>query len=806
MTVTAITVDPPSQHVADGATKVFAIAFMFQQDSDIIVKEVSTTGVVTTVSSSLYTVSGAGDQTGGSITYTTAPASGITVLIDSAIPLTQGTDYVESDAFPAATHENALDKLTLITKQLNRLVDRCVKFPDTETIPISSTYPVVGSRQSQIPYFNSAGLLDYLAVTSLGSPILVNAPKYDTVAGVRGITDAATIPFLITLGTVSSTDGVWGLWNRTATSGGSGDNTGTKIVTTSESAVYERVFTGPLNAKWFGCVADGVTDDSDALQRAWDQYTTVTGTNSDATPDADLKPLYFPAGNYLATGGKTFTTTAPFGLIFGEARSTRLANVKFKVEHKYTTIRDLFLTGSATYGVLLDDGTASGSLRTNFTMANCYITGKTDGLKQVDGGKFGVIEDCQFVNNTTGVNLASETGTTAETGSLAFYGCLIDNNTNGILVTKFTDLRLDSCNFENNTNYGISLSPVSGNDLVNKILINNCNLEDQDDRTVSISSFADAGGGKVTATCSASHLLAGGQNVTISGTTNYNGTFEISGVTATTFDFTDTWVATETGTVAVANWDVIMEGFSVTKVSDVMFTGGSIDYLRIADAHNVTFHGTQILWARRVESPSDKIVFYNSARGRSGTANTDTEVSGSVTGWQEFACFDDGDAPATPDNYITMRVPSDSGSLVNGYADTINEVKVGKDDVVIQSEGTTTTIDGRGISTPGFTLPNRGTLTIASAAVTVSGPGFYTLVSETAPADDTLETINGGTDGDIIVLRSNDSASDITLDNGTGNLNLGSNFVLNNVLDRAVLLYDGVDAGWAALSLESNGA
>jgi len=44
--------------------------------------------------------------------------------------------------------------------------------------------------------------------------------------------------------------------------------------------------------------------------------------------------------------------------------------------------------------------------------------------------------------------------------------------------------------------------------------------------------------------------MPAGRSVTISGTTNYDGTHEIKAVTDTTFDFTDTFVITETGTFA----------------------------------------------------------------------------------------------------------------------------------------------------------------------------------------------------------------------------------------------------------------
>lgn len=65
-----------------------------------------------------------------------------------------------------------------------------------------------------------------------------------------------------------------------------------------------------------------------------------------------------------------------------------------------------------------------------------------------------------------------------------------------------------------------------------------------------ITAFADAGGGEVTVTAAA-HGFQTDDIVTISGTTNYNGTFNITKVDANDFKITDTWVADDaTGTVS----------------------------------------------------------------------------------------------------------------------------------------------------------------------------------------------------------------------------------------------------------------
>ena len=51
-------------------------------------------------------------------------------IILREVAIKQETDYVAGDAFPAETHEAALDKLTFITTQLSERIDRTVKFQE----------------------------------------------------------------------------------------------------------------------------------------------------------------------------------------------------------------------------------------------------------------------------------------------------------------------------------------------------------------------------------------------------------------------------------------------------------------------------------------------------------------------------------------------------------------------------------------------------------------------------------------------------------------------------------------------------
>ena len=83
----------------------------------------------------------------------------------------------------------------------------------------------------------------------------------------------------------------------------------------------------------------------------------------------------------------------------------------------------------------------------------------------------------------------------------------------------------------------------------------------------SITGFADAGGGKVTATTSTVHLMESGGWVVISDTSNYDGVYQMTAVGSNTFTFTHSFVATETGsydhyTTIAVNWDELGEALA----------------------------------------------------------------------------------------------------------------------------------------------------------------------------------------------------------------------------------------------------
>ena len=150
-----------NSYSGDDSTVAFSYTFKILDADDIqVILRTNATGTETVQTRTTdYSVSGVGNAGGGTITFVSAPAATETVVLIRAIPLTQTTDYTPNDPFPAVTHEDALDKLTLMAQDTQEEVDRSIKLSRTNTM--TSTEFTVGAttRANKIFAFDSSGEL-----------------------------------------------------------------------------------------------------------------------------------------------------------------------------------------------------------------------------------------------------------------------------------------------------------------------------------------------------------------------------------------------------------------------------------------------------------------------------------------------------------------------------------------------------------------------------------------------------------------------------------------------------------------------
>jgi len=144
-------------HNGNGATVAFAFPYYFLQSADLEVRLVANTGAESVKAlGSDYTVAGAGNPSGGTVTMAVAPASGDKLVIRRIVTLTQTVDYAANDPFPAQTHEDALDKRAMAEQFLNEKVDRALRVPvgDAST---PNLLPPASARANKVLAFDADG-------------------------------------------------------------------------------------------------------------------------------------------------------------------------------------------------------------------------------------------------------------------------------------------------------------------------------------------------------------------------------------------------------------------------------------------------------------------------------------------------------------------------------------------------------------------------------------------------------------------------------------------------------------------------
>lgn len=130
-------------YAGNGVTTAFSFPYKFDANADLVViLRVNATGVETTQTiTTHYTVSGAGSESGGTVTMLTAPTAAQTLVIYRDPAQTQVVDLVENDPLPAETLEDALDKLTMIAQRLKDRTERSIALTDGFSPSFSLTLP-----------------------------------------------------------------------------------------------------------------------------------------------------------------------------------------------------------------------------------------------------------------------------------------------------------------------------------------------------------------------------------------------------------------------------------------------------------------------------------------------------------------------------------------------------------------------------------------------------------------------------------------------------------------------------------------
>lgn len=439
MTISSTTT-PRVQYNGNGSTTAFSVSFVFSTyvDLQVYLTDISTGVETLQTYTTHYTVSGGGGSgtpATGTVTFVTAPASGKRITILRSVANKQTVDYVENDAFPAQSHELALDRLTMQLQDVRENLDRAIVFtPGSTTTDISVGTPIADAI---LRWDSTATTITTVSADTVAAPISLSAAGLISCTSLTPRTYAGRTLTAPAAGiTVSNGDGVSGnptlaLANDLSALEGL-SSTGIAVRTGSDTWA-QRTVTGTTN-----------------------QISVTNGSGAAGDPTLALSSTLIAPG----TIESTTTITAGTNLIVKGANELRLNN---SGNTFYTGFKAPTLAANTIYTLPTADGTSGQAIVTNgagvlswgsitssqdvvkissTTVAGSPTSITFTGLSTGTYKQFMLVLDPlvgTFVFTVTGTNASNPTLTMQlyDDGSLissANYGYVLTRNTSGTVA------------------------------------------------------------------------------------------------------------------------------------------------------------------------------------------------------------------------------------------------------------------------------------------------------------------------------------------------------------------------------------
>ena len=160
-----------NDYIGNDTTDTYDYTYKIFDEEHLLVTVRDTENVETTLALTAdYTVTGVGDADGGSITLTAGNlADGYAITIRRVVPVTQPTDIRNQGDFYPETHEDAFDRMVMISQQQQDELDRSMKM--SETVGGSSFDPTIPS--------DIFGEENVTIMTNAGGTAFVKGPRAD---------------------------------------------------------------------------------------------------------------------------------------------------------------------------------------------------------------------------------------------------------------------------------------------------------------------------------------------------------------------------------------------------------------------------------------------------------------------------------------------------------------------------------------------------------------------------------------------------------------------------------------------------
>lgn len=165
-------VAPRVQYVADGAETAFTYPFPIFAAADLEVR------LDTALQSGGFTVSGAGQSTGGTVTFAAPPAAGLRVTLRRRLAIARTTDFQDNGVLRARTLNDELDYQVAALQDLAEDVAGTLRADPGDTGG-GVTLPLRAARANRVLGFDSVGNITLFdrGTTTIGVPYPAGVPR-----------------------------------------------------------------------------------------------------------------------------------------------------------------------------------------------------------------------------------------------------------------------------------------------------------------------------------------------------------------------------------------------------------------------------------------------------------------------------------------------------------------------------------------------------------------------------------------------------------------------------------------------------
>ena len=547
-----------------------------------------------------------------------------------------------------------------------------------------------------------------------------------------------------------------------------------------------------INVADYGAIGDGSdeTVQISAAITAWNDL--LSGGFGGQYPSDGSVALYFPAGRWYAPG-LNIAPDSTGGMVIGDGINSQLEGMGLDFAQYRCGASGMLLRGTGDFGIRMSDDSGSGPK--GIQIHNMWIRDKAIGL-ELDG-VFAwdnlvniYVEKCDrnvSLIETSGLNLTNVISVSPNVDH-AWY------------IEGGAELKCVNCLGMDSPGNNLYIMGSTAKTAIEHYFSQCTFTGAQRTRLFTISNITDAGGGQIDIEFSAAHeLVANMEDLIVTGTTNYNATYDVDSIVSTTvIRVTATYVSDETsGSANLPNWDVFIDvngGDPIIRTNDMFFEGGNMNYTKINRGFNINFNGTRLktqVWLGEV----NRVKIDRNGRGRSSGITIDIPIGGAITGWSEVVYLDNGTTGNPGDGGMAIRTPSKANGLIGNVASVLNTVTVLEDKAILEAEGRFLEVNSEGVQVTNIysdkiniadddvyvfsPMEARGTIRVGQSSQLAQYHGWLTYradggfggtqsIAVGSDVDSASGVLGGttGTDGKLTI--SADTSGNIYIENRTG--------------------------------------